>query len=270
MTLGAQIVWPDEDGPAGASGASSAGSASGSATVWGDRFRGALTGEGEPRHVLSVTLPKGQAEAIGVNLHSSNMRGNVAGANSTVQARVTFSAGRSGPLTFDCDWRGGFVVHASKLEIEFVPIKARPDVPFQALTDAILSATAGLRGVRPAHPPTLTFLPYEAITRNTFRSLVVPPMARRVSLLARYGQQPLNGVANFPAYGGGTGPAPLSQIYLEFMDEMGGVDTWIDAFSAREALFGAGVPIPEGATQLELVNGSSETLRLGAVFHLGV
>jgi hypothetical protein len=79
-----------------------------------------------------------------------------------------------------------------------------------------------------------------------------------VSLLTRYGD------------GAPTGDAPLAQIYLAFAMPFSSSQGFIDALSARAALFGEGLPIPHGCNSIVLTNESPFGVELGAIFHLGV
>jgi hypothetical protein len=85
-------------------------------------------------------------------------------------------------------------------------------------------------------------------------TFALPQFARRVSLLLKYD----------------SGDAPLAQILIAFATPYSGSQGFIDALSARASLFGDGMPIPHGANAIRITNSSAETLKLGAIFHLGL
>lgn len=251
-SFGEQIVWPE--GPTSTDGKRAPVSSLG----WGARVQGDFGAEGEARTLLTVPELKGLPQAIGVNLFRSDRQATLH--NSDVRARVTFSAAQSGQLTFDCDWRGGFCVHASRLDVQYVGYKIPAAGLYVPATQVILAATAGLNGARPSHPPTYTVLPDEVLA-GAFRTIEVPLLARRVALLMRYAYAPTVG---------GTGDAPLASTFLSFADAAGNALSWIDALSSRAAAFGEGIPVPAGASFLALSNATPDALALGAVFHLGL
>jgi hypothetical protein len=250
----AQILWPDlEARSSTAAGASSAAAARAFAD-WGARYQGALPLEGVALSVLSVPeFPVPQA--VGVNLFRNDRQATLY--NSDVKARVVYGAGRSGQMTFDCDWRGGFVVHCTRLEVFAVGYKLPSVGAYVASTGVILSATAGLNGQRPAHPPTLTVLP-TTVAAAAVRQIEIPELARRVALLSRYGTL------------GTAGDAPLGQLFVSFADATGTALAWIDASSTRGAVFGDGLTLPAGARYIGLSNNSAAAVDLGVVFHLGL
>lgn len=248
----AQILWPDLDarGP------------DGKPIVdtrrvfadWGARRQGALPGEGLEAEILSVPefpIP----QAVGVNLYRSDRQATLY--NSDVKCRVVYGAGRSGQMTFDCDWRGGFTVHCTRLSVSAVGYKLPSVGAYQAATDVILSATAGLNATRPAHPPTYTYLP-EEVAASAIRQIEIPELARRVSLITRYGTL------------GSAGDAPLGQLFVSFADAQGVALAWIDASTTRGVVFGDGLALPAGARYIGLSNDSATALDMGAVFHLGL
>ena len=99
----------------------------------------------------------------------------------------------------------------------------------------------------------------EAVAIDETYRLVVPSLARRVSLIALYGNE------------GAPGDAPLGELFITFISAAGNAIAYIDAMSAREALFGLGLPIPNGTREVGLSNRSDDaSVRLGAVWHLGV
>jgi hypothetical protein len=250
----AQIVWPDPDARgSGSSGASSAGKSNAFAD-WGARYQGRLPLESVAQQVLSVPeFPVPQA--VGVNLYRSDRQATLY--NSDVRARVVYGAGRSGQMTFDCDWRGGFVVHCTRLEVYALGYKLPSAGAYVAALDVILAATAGLHGARPAHPPTLTVLPVTVAAAGV-RQIEIPELARRVALLSRYGTL------------GTSGDAPLGQLFVSFADATGTALAWIDASSTRGAVFGDGLTLPAGARYIGLSNNSAAAIDLGCVFHLGL
>lgn len=177
--------------------------------------------------------------------------------NAIPRARITYTAGRAEAIRFECDWSGSLQLMASRVELERLTVKADPLEPFYA--QAIkLAAVVLAGGVRPASLPTLTERTATVATDATV-TLPIPPLARRVSLLAIYGNE------------GAEGDIPLGELFVAFASLAGNALAYIDAMSAREALFGAGLPIPAGAFDLGLSNRSDDnTLRLGVVWHLGV
>ena len=260
MSEFAQILWPQLDARSAAGGSSSASSASSLAAAraifsdWGARYQGTLPAEGNAQSVLAVPeFPVPQA--VGVNLFRSDRQATLY--NSDVKARVIYGAGRSGQMSFDCDWRGGFVVHCTRIEVQAVGYKLPSADPYQASTQVILAATAGLNGQRPAHPPTYTVLP-ETVAAAGVRQIEIPELARRVALLSRFGTL------------GSSGDAPLGQLFISFADATGEALAWIDASSTRGAVFGDGLTLPAGARYIGLSNDSAESIDLGCVFHLGL
>jgi hypothetical protein len=86
---------------------------------------------------------------------------------------------------------------------------------------------------------------------------MIPNFARRVTLLLKYGSV-------------GSGDAPLAQLFVAFKLPHQGSQGFIDALSARAALFGDGLPIPHGAEAIVLTNASADVVSMGAIFHLGL
>jgi hypothetical protein len=227
--------------------------------AWGARYQGNLGLENEVKAVLSIPEFKGAPQAIGVNLFRSDRQATLY--NSDVRARVTYGAGGSGQLSFDCDWRGGFVVHATRLSVEFVSYKMPPAIAlYQAALQVVLGVTAGLNGSRPTHAPTYTVLP-EAVAAAGVRQIEIPLLARRVALVMRYGFDPAVGT---------TGDAPLGATFLSFADSAGNALAWLDASTTRASVFGEGLSIPAGAAYLGLSNNNDTPTSLGAIFHLGL
>jgi hypothetical protein len=178
-------------------------------------------------------------------------------ANSDARARITYNAGRSGKITFDCDWRGGVVVHGTKVQIDYVSFRVNAANAYVRSTKVILCATIGVNGVHPSTDPTLTYLP-ELVAASDVRAIEIPVAARRVSLLMKYSSLP-----------GATGDAPLGATFLSFSDPDGNAMSWIDALNTRSVVFGTGLPIPHGARYLGLSNNDTAATYLGAIFHLG-
>lgn len=175
--------------------------------------------------------------------------------NAAARARVRTRAGQSGDLMFECDWVGGFQVHAQSIEIDYVSWRPNPDLPYVDAT-ARLSVALSLEGDCNRWGPQYTVPPAEVATTEDIE-LVIPPLARRVSLLLKYGD-------------GSTGDAPLAQLFAAFgLPNIGSLG-FIDLLSSRAAAFGDGIPIPAGATKLVLTNMSPDLVSMGAVFHLGL
>jgi hypothetical protein len=177
--------------------------------------------------------------------------------NAGVRARVTYSAGSAEDIQFLCDWSGALQLMASRVLIERVTVKTDGAIDFQAQPVKI-AAIVLAGGDRPGTLPTLTELTEAVPVDETYR-LIVPSLARRVSLIALYGNE------------GAPGDAPLGEFFIAFISSAGNAIAYIDAMSAREALFGAGLPIPNGTREIGLSNRSDDaSVRLGAVWHLGV
>lgn len=249
----AQIMWPDP--MAVGHGGAGRGAIVYSFSDWGGRAQGNLPLEDQATPVLTIPDLPGAPQAIGVNLYRSDAQATLF--NSDVRARVTYGAGRSGQMQFLCDWRGGFVVHATRLAVEAVGYKLPSANPYQAATDVILSATAGLNGSRPTHAPTFTVQPEEVLAAG-LRQIEIPLLARRVALLLRYGLL------------GSAGDAPLGQLFVSFADATGAALAWIDCSNTRGAVFGEGLSLPAGARYLGLSNNSAQPVNMGAIFHLGL
>lgn len=177
--------------------------------------------------------------------------------NAAVRARVRYSAGKAEDISFECDWRGEIELVASRVELSRVVFKPDDAAPFHE-TSLKLRAIATLDGPTPRIPATYT-VPAVNVNAGAYRSVPLPALAQRVSVLARYGGDPED-----------VGDVPLGQIFVSFATETGNAMGYIDAMSAREALFGLGLSIPAGAVDLLLVNLSADPIDLGAIFHLGV
>lgn len=178
--------------------------------------------------------------------------------NAAVRARVRYRSGKS-EVQFDCDWSGGFMVHADRLEISrvpFAPDTSRPyiDAPVE------VSATVLADAPRPGGSISLT-VPPVAVPRPTGERFYVFPiyaLARRVNLLLKYGDDP-----------DAPGDAPLGQIFVAFVGKYDQSLCYIDAMSAREALFGPGLPVPAGVSKLVVSNRSDDdSMRIGVVWRL--
>jgi hypothetical protein len=216
---------------------------------------GALEGEEAP--LLSVDVETVKPLAVTLFEDCTIARGPGAVVNGAALARVTYIAGLSGKVHFDCDWMGGFLVLAQKLDIARVAY--RPD----AITCAYgaqpisIGANVAIGGPRPPHAPTYT-VPPAAVAIGATRVVPLPLFARRVQLLTIYGD------------GGASGDIPSGQLFLAFMSSAGGVLQWIDALSARE-VFGGGLSVPHGAVSVALTNRSADaSVCLGAIFHLSI
>jgi hypothetical protein len=177
-------------------------------------------------------------------------------ANAAVRARVTYTAGKLVDVSFDCDWIGGFTLHASRLEIGRVPYA--PDTAI-GYNDAPVDVAATVMANAPSATELLQLtVPVAAVAIDAYRELVIPPLARKLNLLLRYGNE------------GAPGDAPLGQLFVAFVGRHDRSLSYIDAMSAREALFGVGLVVPAGATQLILSNRSTDpSIELGVVWALG-
>lgn len=177
--------------------------------------------------------------------------------NAGVRARITYTAGRAEALQFECDWSGALQLMASRVLLERVTVRTDGAISAQAQPIKI-AAVVLADGDRPATLPTLTELT-EAVPTDETYTLLVPSFARRVSLLVLYGNE------------GAPGDAPLGELFVAFVSAAGNAIAYIDAMSAREALFGSGLPIPNGTREIALSNRSDDaSVRLGVVWHLGV
>jgi len=173
--------------------------------------------------------------------------------NALAVARVAFGAGTSGNVSFDCDWAGGFVVHAKRIAISRVAQILNPKLPYVAAA-VKLAVVLCPAGPHSPHAATLTYLP-ETVSPEGARLLAIPPLARRVSLLCLYA----------------SGDAPLALFQVAFMSLNDDAIHWIDALSVRSDIFGEGIDIPPGVVTLALSNRSEDVgVALGAVFHLSL
>jgi len=180
--------------------------------------------------------------------------------NASVRARVRYSAGKAEDIEFDCDWSGSLQLTASRVELSRVTFKPDPESPYVAQRVKV-SAIARVNGASPIALPTLTLptrpIPNDGDVQTVFE--VAPPLARRASVFIRYGD------------GGAPGDAALGQFFVAFIAADDVSLAYIDFMSAREALFGAGLPIPAGTRVVALSNLSDDhSVRMGLVWHLGV
>lgn len=177
--------------------------------------------------------------------------------NAAVRARVRYTAGKVIDATFDCDWSGGFVLNASR--IEFSRIAFAPDGVAPYFDAPVDIAATVMAGSTLSPPPCQLTEPTELIEPDEHRTLTIPPFARRVNLILRYGND------------GAPGDAPLGQLFIAFVGRLDRALSYIDAMSAREALFGVGLPIPAGATKVVLSNRSADpSVRLGVIWRLEI
>lgn len=179
-------------------------------------------------------------------------------ANAAVFARVRYEAGKAQEQQFDCDWCNGFQVWARRFELWRVSRRADVAQAYASGTVRVHAVVAVGPAAHPPFPPQLTNEP-EEVPASADRELTIPAYARRLSLLTRYGA------------GGSPTDIPLGQIVVGFANNRGTAITWIDAISAREALFGGdGLPIPANASAVVITNKSPDPLDLGVLWHLGV
>jgi hypothetical protein len=222
---------------------------------WGNRNSDAIS-EVENAVQGLVDIPElATPQALGINLFRNDQQATLH--NSDARARITYNAGRSGKITFDCDWRGVVVVHGTKVTIDYVSFRVNAANPYVRSEKVILAASIGTNAVHASTDPTLTYLP-ELVAASGVRAIEIPVAARRVSLLMKYSSLP-----------GATGDAPLGATFLSFSDPDGNAMSWIDALNTRSVVFGAGLPIPHGARYLGLSNNDVADTYLGAIFHLG-
>lgn len=178
--------------------------------------------------------------------------------NARARARVRYRAGKS-DVQFDCDWSGGFLVHADRLELSRVTFA--PDVTLSYYDAPIeIAATVLADAPPPAAGLALTVAPMPVDAEGGMRELPVPAIARRVNLLLKYGNDP-----DVP------GDAPLGQLFLAWVGKYDRSLCFIDAMSAREALFGVGLPVPFGVSKLVLSNRSDDdTVEMGVLWQLAL
>lgn len=110
----------------------------------------------------------------------------------------------------------------------------------------------------PKAPPTYTF-PTVAVDSQGSASFPVPAQARKLRCALRWGEE-----------SGSTPDAPLGQYFFAFINRSFGPLGWIDAASAREALFGDGVFVPPGTHAVQFDNRSPDAARVTACFVLGL
>jgi hypothetical protein len=153
------------------------------------------------------------------------------------------------------------MVHADRLEIARVVFA--PDTTRPYLDAAVeISATVLADAPRPGGSISLT-VPPVAVPRPTgerFYAFPIHALARRVNLLLKYGND-----EDVP------GDAPLGQIFLAFVGKYDRSLCYIDAMAAREALFGAGLPVPSGVSKLVVSNRSlDDSVQIGVVWRLDI
>lgn len=178
--------------------------------------------------------------------------------NAAVRARVRYRLGKS-EVQFDCDWAGGFQVFADRLELSRVTFAPDSSIPFRDASIEI-AATVLADAPRPGGSLALTVPPVAVPTPLgvRFKEFPIHAYARRVNLILKYGDDP-----------DAPGDAPLGQIFLAFVGKFGRSLCYIDAMSAREALFGAGMPIPAGVSKLVVSNRSDDdTMVIGVMWRL--
>lgn len=214
----------------------------------------ALTVTPDSNVINELDGPLENDEAVRVELFGMRLP------NSAVRARVRYRNGKS-EAEFDCDWVGGFQVLADRLELSRVRFAPDPSI---AYNDAAIdvSATVIADAPRPGGSLSLTVAPVAVPTPTGVRHAELPihPFARRVNLLIKYGND-----EDAP------GDAPLGQIFLAFVGKFDRSLCYIDAMSAREALFGPGLPVPAGVSKLVLSNRSlDDSVRLGVIWRLDI
>lgn len=174
--------------------------------------------------------------------------------NAGARARVRYRAGKS-EVTFDCDWAGGFLVYADRFELSRVTFPLEASIDYE---DGPIEIAASVMAdaPRPAATLALTVQP-QLVGVDESIEIPVHPFARRVNLLAKYGNA------------GAPGDAPLGQFFLAWLNKLNLSLGYIDAMSAREALFGPGLPVPFGVDTLVLTNRSADaSVRLGVIWRL--
>lgn len=199
-----------------------------------------------------IDMPMDDLEAITIEVFGFEIP------NAAVRARVRVRNGKS-ESQFDCDWAGGFQVLADRLELSRV--RFSPDTALPYSDGAIdISAQVIADAPRPGGSLSLTVSPLAvpSPTGVRFAEYPIHPFARRVNLMLKYGNDP-----------DAPGDAPLGQIFLAFVGKFGRSLCYIDAMSAREALFGAGLPIPAGVSKLVVSNLSTDdTMQIGVLWRL--
>lgn len=177
--------------------------------------------------------------------------------NVAARARVAYRSGKS-DLVFDCDWAGGFQVYADRLDISRLTFAPSPDRPYGDGPIAI-AAQVIADAPRPSSGLAYTVIP-QPVATDGYIEIPVHPFARRVNLLLKYGNSESEEASGDP---------PLGQILIAWGMKYGGSVGYIDAMSAREALFGQGHPVPFGASSLVLSNRSADdSIHLGAIWRI--
>ncbi|MET0795296.1 MAG: hypothetical protein ABW061_27505, partial [Polyangiaceae bacterium] len=179
--------------------------------------------------------------------------------NAGVFARIRYETGKAQEQTFDCDWSNGFQLWARRFELWRVSRRVEMGQDYAAGVVQVHAVVAVGPAAHPPYPPQLTTEPdWVQPGDEEARQLEIPPYARRVSLLARFGS-------------GGSPDIPLGQLIVGFANNRGTAINWIDAATAREALFsGDGLPLPANAAVIVLTNKSDDPIELGVLWHLGV
>jgi hypothetical protein len=174
--------------------------------------------------------------------------------NAGARARVRYTAGKS-TVVFDCDWAGGFLVYADSIELSRVTFPLEPSIDYE---DGPIEIAASVMADAPRPAATLALtVPPAAVGAEESIEIPVHPFARRVNLIMKYGN------------GDAPGDAPLGQFFLAWVNKLGLSLGYVDAMAAREALFGAGLPVPFGVDKLVLTNRSEdESVRLGVIWRL--
>lgn len=164
------------------------------------------------------------------------------------------SAGCGGIIQqFEIDWHNGAVFSCAMNAIDIV---ARYDDPVGTLADSLRLRCNLSPGKLSLVPPTRT-LQISAASLATGDSIRIPPYAQRVTLMPDQTFMP---------------PVPPSLFYdpgniLQFERSQGATDgivvsgdTWLS--------FSQGIPIPHGAREMSIYNGTAEDLSGQAIFSL--
>jgi hypothetical protein len=114
-------------------------------------------------------------------------------------------------------------------------------------------------GSRPSpSPPTYTF-PATPIEPDASATFPVPAFARKLRCSIKWGEAD-----------GSSPDAALGQYFVAFTSRGFGALAWIDAASAREALFGEGVAVPPGTHAVAISNRSPDAISVLPSFILGL
>jgi hypothetical protein len=120
------------------------------------------------------------------------------------------------------------------------------DAPVATRIDVAVGLVIGSRPA-PASP-TYTY-PATPLATTETASFPVPAFARRLRLAIKWGEAE-----------GSAADAALGQYFVAFISRGFGALGWIDAASAREALFGEGLPVPPGTHAVMFDNRSPDAL----------